>query len=180
MSNHFENDVITKWLTGPGEDRDMELTEDFAFVEPAERWEAPAGRVVNGASIPSGLWSIVGSPFVGNYRRAAVLHDVYYGDHQGKTRKRVDEMFRSAMLTDGVSAEKAQLMYAGVRVGGGSAWDAGDAATRATAGREVDWSEFQAWFEAEGKYLGDDDLETALDRKFGRGSQLGSETSTGD
>ena len=47
MASHFENDVITKWLTGSDEDRDMELTADFAFVEPTVRWEAPAGSVVN-------------------------------------------------------------------------------------------------------------------------------------
>lgn len=167
MSNHFENDVITKWLTGSDEDRDMELVADFAFVEPAQRWEAPAGSVVNGASIPSGLWSIVGSPFVGNYRRAAVLHDVYYGDHQGKTRKEVDEMFRSAMLTDGVPDKKAQLMYAGVRVGGGSAWDAADAATRATAASGVDWSEFEAWFESEAAGLTEEALDDAIETRFG-------------
>ena len=82
MSSYFENDVVTIWLTGSDEDRDLELTRDFAFVEPTGRWDAPAGSVVNGASIPSGLRSIIGSPFVGNYRRAAVIHDVYYRNHQ--------------------------------------------------------------------------------------------------
>ena len=47
MSSYFENVVITIWLTGSDEDRDMELTADFAFVEPTERWDAPAGSVVN-------------------------------------------------------------------------------------------------------------------------------------
>jgi hypothetical protein len=167
MSNHFENDVITKWLTGPGEDRDMELIECFAFVEPAQRWEAPPGSVVNGASIPSGLWSIVGSPFVGNYRRAAVLHDVYYGDHQGKTRKRVDEMFRSAMLTDGVSDDKAQLMYAGVRVGGAAAWDAPDPLRPKKSGAQIDWTEFEVWFETEAVGLSDEALDDAIERRYG-------------
>ena len=41
MASYFENDVITKWLTGSDEDRDVELTADFAFVEPTERWEGP-------------------------------------------------------------------------------------------------------------------------------------------
>ncbi len=167
MSNHFEDDVITKWLTGTGEDRDMELTADFAFVEPTERWEAPAGSVVNGASIPSGLWSIVGSPFVGDYRRAAVIHDVYYGAHQGKARKEVDEMFRLAMLSDGVSGKKTQLIYAGVRVGGGAAWDAADLATRATVEPVVDWSEFEAWFESEAAALSKEDLDDAIEARFG-------------
>jgi len=167
MASYFENDVITKWLTSSDEDRDMELTEEFAFVEPGERWEAPAGSVVNGASIPSGLWSIVGSPFVGNYRRAAVIHDVYYRDHGGKTRKQVDGMFFNAMLTDGVSTEKARLMYAGVRVGGGAAWAEGDSVKRVEAGQEVDWIAFEAWFQSHGAGLDKDALDVAIEKRFG-------------
>lgn len=168
MTSYFENDVITKWLTDSDEDRDMELTEDFAFVEPTERWEVPSGSVVNGASIPSALWSIVGSPFVGNYRRAAVIHDVYYRDHRGKTRKEVDDMFYNAMLTDGVSNDKARLMYSGVRVGGGSAWDEADA-LRTKAATQIDWSEFEAWFESEGAGLDKEALDDAIDKRFGPG-----------
>ena len=167
MSSYFENDVITIWLSGPDEDRDMELTADFAFVAPTERWDALAGSVVNGASIPSGLWSIVGSPFVGNYRRAAVIHDVYYRNHQGKTRKEVDDMFENAMLTDGVSTEQARLMYAGVRIGGGSAWDAADATRVPKAAPEVDWSDFEAWFESEGAELTKEALNDAIEKRFG-------------
>ncbi len=33
MSSYFENDVITIWLTGSDEDRDLELTADFALIE---------------------------------------------------------------------------------------------------------------------------------------------------
>ena len=167
MSSYFENDVITIWLTGSDEDRDMELTADFAFVEPTERWDAPAGSVVNGASIPSGLWSLVGCPFVGNYRRAAVIHDVYYRNHQGKTRKEVDVMFENAMLADGVSAEKARLMYAGVRAGGGSAWDEADATRMTKAAPDIDWSAFETWFESEGVRLNKKSLDAAIEKRFG-------------
>src|SRR4051812_20668644 len=41
-------------------------------------WTAPAGSVIDGASIPRALWSFMGGPFEGKYRNASVLHDVAY------------------------------------------------------------------------------------------------------
>ena len=85
-------------------------------------WTVCAGTIVNGASIPRILWPILGSPFVGAHRDAAVLHDAYYFKHSGHTRKEVDEMFYDKMRADGVWYIKAKLMYYGVRVGGRKAW----------------------------------------------------------
>ena len=167
MSSYFENDVITIWLTGSDEDHDMELTAAFAFVEPSERWDAPAGSVVNGASIPSGLWSIIRESVRRELSAGGGQHDVYYRNHQGKTRKEVDDMFENAMLTDGVSTEKARLMYAGVRIGGGSAWDEADATKMTKAAPEVDWSEFETWFESEGAGLNKESLDDAIEKRFG-------------
>ena len=54
----FEGEVRTQWLRHRGPDRRMKLLEDFAFVDDnGVRWEAPAGSVVDGASIPEFLWS---------------------------------------------------------------------------------------------------------------------------
>lgn len=114
----FVGEVRTQWLRHRGPDRRMKLLEDFAFVDDNDvRWEAPAGSVVDGASIPDFLWSVVGPPFVGDYRRASVLHDVACGE---KTRpdKEVHRMFYDAMVADGGSVELAQKMYTALRLFG--------------------------------------------------------------
>jgi hypothetical protein len=78
---------------------------------------APAGAEVDGASIPAFLWSGVGSPFVGDYRRATVVHDVECERRQ-EPHRAVHRMFYEAMLCDGVEAHRAKTMYFAVRVFG--------------------------------------------------------------
>jgi hypothetical protein len=115
----FEGEVETRWLRHSGRDRDMWLLDDFVFVDSrGVRWPAPSGRTIDGASIPEILWSkVVGTPFVGDYRRATVVHDVACQD---KTRphEEVHYMFYEAMLCDGVPDEQAFLMYTAVRLFG--------------------------------------------------------------
>lgn len=115
----FIGEVRTEWLRHAGVDRKMKLVEDFAFIDDNNiRWDAPAGSIVDGASIPELLWSsLLGTPYVGDYRRATVLHDVAC---QERTRphKDVHRMFYDAMRKDGVSEGKAQQMYTAVRLFG--------------------------------------------------------------
>ncbi len=111
----FEGDVVARWLTHVGDDRDMMLLEDFAFTGPdAKRWIAPKGSVVNGASIPAALWSTVGPPFVGDYRRATVIHDVAC-DEKTEPHDQVHLVFYYAMRADGVGWLKANTMYQAVK-----------------------------------------------------------------
>lgn len=117
-SARFAGQVRTQWLCHAGDDREMELLEDFAFIDPnGVRWDAPAGRVVDGASIPRLLWTVTGSPFVGDFRRASVLHDVACQDRR-QPHESVHRMFYDAMKQDGVSEIQAQQFYFAVRVFG--------------------------------------------------------------
>jgi hypothetical protein len=79
----------------------------------------PRGFVSDGASIPKIFWSIIGSPFVGLYLRASIIHDYLYS-HQNYdyTRSQADKIFLEIMLNDGVSKTKAYTMYYIVRVFG--------------------------------------------------------------
>ena len=134
MSNRwgeFEGEVITKWLRNPnGPDRDMMLTTDLTYIDQhGQRWEAQQGRTVNGASIPEAFWTVIGPPFVGDYRRASVVHDIGCED-QVSTSDQVHEMFYNAMRCDGVGAIKAQVMYQAVRKFGPQ-WGAGPAGVAA-------------------------------------------------
>lgn len=111
--NRFYGDVVTKWL--PDSAREMELVEKFIFIDGnGIQWIAPKGSIVDGASIPRFCWRIIGSPFVGRYRRASVIHDVFC-----KTKALPDflvhKMFYNAMLADGVSKQKAKAMYWAVK-----------------------------------------------------------------
>ncbi len=112
----FTGDVVAKWLRHDGKDRDMKLVKPFSFKDSKSiNWTAPVGSIVNGASIPKFLWEEVGSPFVGDYRRASVLHDV--ACHKMlKTPKEVHRMFYDAMICDGVNTFRAKYMYAAVRL----------------------------------------------------------------
>jgi hypothetical protein len=122
MSNGtFSGNPKTEWLSDKGGDRDMRMLEAFWYIDPAgRRWEAPAGTVVNGASIPRTLWSTVGSPYTGDYRRAALVHDAAVGS-PGVLRADADTMFYFACLAGGCSLVQAKMLYAGVRIG---AWAA--------------------------------------------------------
>jgi hypothetical protein len=120
MSDHgsFSGNPKTEWLVDPNHaDRDMSLLEKFAFTDPDKRvWPAPKGAVVNGASIPQPLWSMVGSPYTDDYRRASVVHDVACNT-PGVSRKEADVMFFHACRAGGCGPLQARILYAGVRIG---------------------------------------------------------------
>lgn len=118
MSNGtFSGNPKTEWLDENGNDRDMRILEPFWYIDPAgRRWDVPGGTIVNGASIPRTLWSSVGSPYTGRYRRAAVVHDAAVGK-EGVLRREADAMFYFACLAGGCPPLQAKLLYAGVRVG---------------------------------------------------------------
>lgn len=118
MSNgKFSGNPRTEWLSDEGEDRDMRVIEPFWYLDPeGRRWDVPAGTIINGASIPRTLWSSVGSPYTGHYRRAALVHDAAVG-REGVLRPEADTMFHFACLCGGCSVLQAKLLYAGVRLG---------------------------------------------------------------
>jgi hypothetical protein len=116
-NGNFSGNPKTEWLCEHGDDRNMCLLEPFWYIDPqGRRWEAPAGGITNGASIPRTLWSSIGSPFTGNYRRAAIIHDVAIRD-PGVVRGEADTMFYFACLAGGCMLIESRLLYAGVRIG---------------------------------------------------------------
>src|SRR5437773_7102558 len=108
---HFVGTVKTEWIEP---NRRMRLLDDFAYVDAkGVEWKAPKGSVVDGASIPQVLWSVVGSPYTGEYRNASVVHDVAC-EKRDKPWQDVHRMFYEACLAGGVAEQKAKLMYAAV------------------------------------------------------------------
>lgn len=116
--NKFFGKIVVEWLEHKGPDRDVKLLGEFGYIDPDGKiWKVPAGAVVNGASIPEVLWSVIGSPFVGDYRKASVIHD-YFCDRKNENSKSVHRMFYYACLAGGVSKSKAKTMFAAVYWGG--------------------------------------------------------------
>jgi hypothetical protein len=90
------------------------LLSELRFVDPdGLTWISPENLVSDGASIPWPLWSIVGSPFTGNYRRASVIHDRYC-DTREKSWRATHYVFYLASRADGCGELYAKLLYGGV------------------------------------------------------------------
>ena len=121
MHGHFSDEQpLTRWSGNCN----MILIEEFTYTDPQGKcWKAPAKSIINGASIPRELWSIVGSPYVGSYRRASIVHDVAVGENNTQTnvtqqeRKAADKMFYYACRCGGCGILEANILYIGVCLG---------------------------------------------------------------
>ncbi|MCF6198135.1 MAG: DUF1353 domain-containing protein [Hyphomicrobiaceae bacterium] len=120
----FIGKVVVSWVDNGV---DMQLIEKFSYVSPKSQewesanWDVPPGTVTNGASIPAWLWTPLGSPFVGKYRRAAVVHD-YFTETKSRPSKRVHYMFYTASLAGGSTERTAKYMY-GALLAFGDKWN---------------------------------------------------------
>ena len=96
--------------------RNVRVIEDFTFTQASDAsvWEAPSGSLVNGASIPRLLWTLVGSPFTGDYVYASIVHDVAC-DTRTRPWRDTHYMFYQACLAGGTRPGRAKLMYLAVR-----------------------------------------------------------------
>ncbi len=111
----FHEDLHTLWLD---DGRRVELTKAFNYTDPnGLLWSVPKKAIVDGASIPRILWTPLGGPFEGKYRKASVIHD-FYCDRRSRAWEAVHRVFYDAMITSGVSGGQANLLYAGVYWGG--------------------------------------------------------------
>ena len=96
----------------------------------------PVGFRSDGASVPRFFWRLVFPPGDVQAMRAAFLHDFIYRTHPaGWTRAKADDLFYDVLVADGVPKWRAWMAWAGVRLGGGSAWNAGGK-TEETEGTE--------------------------------------------
>jgi len=94
--------------------RDIKLLKEFRFYDSTGLiWSVPSGTTVNGASIPRPLWSVVGGPLTGKYRRSSIIHD-YFCDIQTRPAYMVHRAFYEAVLSEGLGLQKARSMLAAV------------------------------------------------------------------
>ena len=105
-----------------GDNKDWIVSEDIAYRigDTADFIVVPRGFVTDFASIPQPLWSFGLSPH-GQYSRAAVVHDFLYWT-QGCLREQADRLLLIAMKESNVGWFDEAAIYAGVNIGGTSAW----------------------------------------------------------
>jgi hypothetical protein len=107
----FKGDLILKPLS---DGRTMELVRPFFYTDShGVAWPVPAGIRVDGASIPSVFWSILGAPYTGKYREASIIHD-HYCATKSRHWKAVHKVCLDGMTARGVDTLQAQLMYLAV------------------------------------------------------------------
>jgi len=112
----FDNTVKVEWIED--DPRKMRLLETVRFTDSnGKAWIAQEQAIIDGASIPKFFWRVIGSPFIGYYRRASVIHDVYCFN-QMRPAQEVHDCFLEMMIADGVPKIKAETMYFAVNTQG--------------------------------------------------------------
>lgn len=107
----FSGPVHATFLVEGGEDRNIQLEEDLCYrTRDGYLICARKGEIVDGASIPSFAWVLIGSPLTGDYRRASVIHDVECR-RRARPAADVHRTFREAMEADGVGRVRRTLMW---------------------------------------------------------------------
>ena len=92
----------------------VKLLEELVFIDAhGKKWVAPKGYIVDGATIPKPLQSIIGTPYGGAYVLASVIHDVACVEKKEPWQE-VHQAFYDAMLASGVDERKASAMYIAV------------------------------------------------------------------
>ncbi|ETX27162.1 DUF1353 domain-containing protein [Roseivivax isoporae] len=102
------------------------MATELTFVDGARRqWQAPAGTLTDGASIPPIFVPIVGDPTDPPVRGAAAIHDAYcgIGNESGPNFHAADwpdvhRMFYDALVAGGTSDLRAKVMFAAVYLAG--------------------------------------------------------------
>lgn len=103
----FSGRVHAEWCDNG---RDMIILRELTYTDlSGVVWVAPAMSMVDGASIPRICWRVIGSPFVGRYRRSSVIHDVYCQTRALPWRM-VHSVFNEMMGVDGVPFVKRFFM----------------------------------------------------------------------
>jgi hypothetical protein len=96
-------------------------TEDYVLFIFGITIRIPAGFVFDGASIPFFAWILTYTPHHPVVMLAAMVHDYLYLTHF-VSREQADMIFKSLLLKNYCSPEKAALMHRCVRLGGGMFW----------------------------------------------------------
>ena len=119
----FLGSVAVEWDDSDSFNRHkIRLLNDFGFRDnQGKQWIARKGAELDGASFTPLFEQMVGLPFVGEHRRAGVIHD-YYSKQLTEGWKDVRRMYYAALVAEGLSENEAKIAYA-VLYGAGMRWE---------------------------------------------------------
>lgn len=104
----------------PHDDGNWLLVRDFLCAVNGLWMTIPAGFRTDLASVPRIFWAFF--PPFGRWDEAAVLHDYMYRVGGSLSREDADACFHAGMLECGVPEWRAYIMWAAVRLFGGSSY----------------------------------------------------------
>lgn len=117
----FLTPVDVRWLRERGGDRRMMTLAPVRFRRAnGQLIVVDADFIFDGASIPRALWSLVGSPFTGDYRDGALVHDwlCRYGRSLGYAAPEVHHVLYECAKALQCHPLRASLIYHAVAVAG--------------------------------------------------------------
>lgn len=118
----FEGNVSVEWLDNDPFLFTFRLLRDFSYRDSkGKEWKVPAGRVIDGKSVPPLFADRIGHPFDGSFRKTAVVYD-YATQTMSEPWESTQRMFYEASVAEGVPTTEAKVMYA-VLVAQGSRWE---------------------------------------------------------
>lgn len=122
----FLGKVAVEWDDGDAFNRHrVMLLADFGFQDRNGRqWIAKRGAVLDGSSFAPLFEKLAGYPFVGEHRRAALLHD-YFSQGLEQDWKAVRRMYYEALIAEGMSDQQAKTDYA-VAMATAERWEQAD------------------------------------------------------
>jgi hypothetical protein len=93
------------------------LLEDLSFLDARGKlWTARRGGIVDDESVTRDLLILGGLPYVGDYRKAAVLHE-YFCRTKTEPWKQVHRTLFDASVAEGLTQTQAKVLYAVVYAG---------------------------------------------------------------
>jgi hypothetical protein len=93
------------------------LLEDFSFIDARGKpWIARKGGIVDDEAVPRDLLAIPGLPYVGEYRKSALLHG-YLCRTRTEPWQQVHRLLFDASLAEGLTETQAKGLYAVVYAG---------------------------------------------------------------
>lgn len=114
----FSGKVVVELLDGIEYAYKLRLLQDFSFTDASGKvWLARKGGILDGESVPRGLYSLSGLPYPSEYRKAAVVHD-YFCRVRTEAWREVHRTFYQASVVEGLSESQAKALYAVVYAGG--------------------------------------------------------------
>ena len=117
----FQGTVIVEWLDDPFVPT-MRLVEPFEFDQAQGKvWKVPQGHIVKGRGMPPLFRNLIGQPFYGGSRKAAIIYD-HATQEMKKPWDQAQLMFFEASMAEGVTQSEAKAMYMLLRAQG-SRWE---------------------------------------------------------